>query len=202
MPSRSSLRRLAAPLAALGIAAGDPAPAEGARAKSPLHVSTGAGVFLPWDGDTGFDVIALVHKGLGSDRFWLGGELEYRRYEAELKRGYDPVYDTFAVRFSFQYHPFPEAPVSPYAGIGVGLQLSRVDETHSRGERVRHAVSGGTTLLGLAGVDLGAGLLGPLTLFAEARVGNTADVWDRKGGNLQLDQIDGFTGMGGLRLRF
>jgi hypothetical protein len=201
MPSLASLRRFAAPVIALGIAAGD---ASGARerAKSPLHLSAGAGAFLPWDGDTGFDVSMLVHKGLGSDRFWLGAELEYRRYEVELKRDYEPRYDTLAARFSFQYHPFPQAPVSPYAGIGVGLQLSRVGETHSGGERVRHRVSGGTTLLGVAGVDLGAGLLGPLTLFAEARVGNSSDLWDREGGNFQLDQIDGFTGMGGLRLRF
>lgn len=175
---------------------------EGPRKKLPTHISSGAGVFLPWDGDQGFNVSALLHKGLGSDRFWVGGELEYRRYEAELKRGYQPEYNTFALRFSFQYHPFPKSVVSPYAGIGVGIAASYVDDTHSGGQKVREEFGAGPTLVAVAGGDLAIPALDPLAFFAEARIGNTTDLWFRRGGNFQMDQIDGFTGMAGLRLGY
>lgn len=174
------------------------------RRSRPVHLSVGGGVFQPWDGDLGFDVSGTAHVGLGSDRFWLGGELEYRRFEADLKQGYHPDMNSFVVRFSFQYHPFPDAIVSPYVGIGVGAALHKVDDNHLRSDpndKVRSDVSGGLSLVGLAGVE--APLFTPrLQLFLEGRLGNGSDLWKRKGGNWQSDQVDGITGMSGLRLRF
>lgn len=170
----------------------------------PLHLSVGGGVFQPWDGNRGFDVSGSLHVGLGSDRFRLGGEIEYRRFEVELKRGYRPDMNSFALRFSFQYHPLPEALLSPYLGIGVGVALHKVDDNHSRfdpSDRLRSDVSGGLSLIGLAGLE--APLFTPrLHLFVEGRLGNGSDVWKRKGGNWQTDQVDGITGMSGLRFRF
>jgi hypothetical protein len=168
-------------------------------------VSAGAGVFSPWDGNDGHNVALMIHKGFGSDRFWVGGELEWRYFEAEVKQDFRPDYNTFALRFHFQYHPFPKAVVSPYVGIAVGVVLNKVDDNHSRvdpSDKVRSDVSGGMTLLGLAGLEVPLRFLGPMSVFGEGRVGNGSDIWKRKGGNYQMDQIGGVTGMAGLRLRF
>jgi hypothetical protein len=173
--------------------------------ESPLHVSSGVGVFLPWDGDVGFNALAQVHTGMESDRFWVGGELEYRRYAAELKPGFEPDYNTFALRFSLQYHPLPEETISPYVGFGIGIQLSKVDNAHSRvdrTDRIRQNFSGGPTVVGVAGADFTFEDLDPVSFFVEGRLGYTTDLWVRKGGSFQADQIGGFTGMGGARLRF
>ena len=185
------------------------APAKSARpAKEskpiPFHLSLGSGVFIPWSGDAGFNVSGSAHVGLGSDRFWVGGELEYRRFESRLKTDFRPDTNSFALRFSFQYHPFPRAIVSPYAGISVGLMLHKVDDNHSRvdpNDKLRSDVSGGFTMLGVGGVEVPLGTQ-RLHLFAEGRLGNSSDLWKRKGGNWQTDQVDGITAMGGLRFSF
>jgi hypothetical protein len=192
------------PLGSAAAAAEDPGP-EKKRAEKSLHVSLGSGVFLPWDGNRGHNVSLTVHKGFGSDRFWVGGEFEWRHFEAEVKQDFRPDYNSFALRFQFQYHPFPKAVVSPYLGIAVGVMLNKVDDNHSHidpTDKVRSDLSAGMTLLGLAGLEVPVPLLDRLRLFGEARVGNASDIWKRKGGNYQMDQIGGFTGMGGLRLRF
>jgi hypothetical protein len=170
----------------------------------PFHLSLGAGFFAPWDGNDGFNVSGAGHVGLGSDRFWVGGEVEYRRFEPELKRDFRPDMNSFALRFSFQYHPWPKAIVSPYVGVSVGVLLNKVDDNHSRvdpNDKLRSDVSGGLTLLGVAGAEVPLGTQ-RLHLFAEGRLGNSSDLWKRKGGNWQTDQIDGITAMGGLRFRF
>jgi hypothetical protein len=174
------------------------------RASAPVHLSLGSGVFVPWDGDTGYNVSGTVHVALGSNRFWLGGEFEYRRFDADVKQDFRPTYNSFALRFNFQYHPFPDFVLSPYVGIAVGAVLNKVDDNHSRvdpSDKLRSDLSGGLTLLGLAGVEVPL-FTQQLQLFAEVRLGNTSDLWKRKGGNYQIDQIDGFTGMGGVRFRF
>jgi hypothetical protein len=170
----------------------------------PFHLSLGSGVFVPWSGDAGFNVSGAGHVGLGSDRFWVGGELEYRRFESRLKPIYRPDTNSFALRFSFQYHPFPKAIVSPYVGISVGVMLHKVDDNHSRvdpNDKVRSDVSGGFTMLGVAGAEVPLGTQ-RVHLFAEGRLGNSSDLWKRKGGNWQTDQVGGVTAMGGLRFRF
>jgi hypothetical protein len=171
----------------------------------PVHVSIGSGVFLPWDGKRGYNVSGTAHLGLGSDRFWVGGEFEYRHFEAEVKQDFRPDYNSFALRFQFQYHPFPAAVISPYVGIGVGVVLHKVDDNHSSldsSDKLRSDVSGGFTLLGLAGIEVPIPFVDRLHVFGEGRLGNTSDFWKRKGGNFQMDQADGITGMGGLRIRF
>ena len=171
----------------------------------PFHASVGSGVFLPWDGDRGTPVSVMFHRGFGSDRFWVGGEVEFRHFEGDVKPYYRPEYDNYGVRFQFQYHPFPKAIVSPYVGIGVGFVVNTVENGHANGnpaDKVRSDVSGGTTLLGLAGFELAVPFVPWLEVFAEGRLENASDLWRRKGGNYQLDQVGGFTGMGGLRVRW
>ena len=187
-----------------GSGAGFPEAAKRPKRKKPipLHLSLGGGVFEPWDGDRGYSVSASVHAGLGSDRFWVGGEFEYRRYEAEVKRVFSPDMNSFLIRFSFQYHPFPAWVVSPYCGVQVGIAVHQAaDLSDDTGNVAREKVSGGLTLLGLAGAEVPL-FTSRLHFFAEGRLGNTSDLWKRKGGNWQVDQVDGITGMGGLRFRF
>ena len=62
-------------------------------------------------------------------------------------------------------------------------------------------MSGGLTLLGLAGIEIPVSFLDRIHVFAEGRLGNTSDLWKRKGGSFQMDQVDGVTGMGGVRVR-
>jgi len=171
----------------------------------PYHLSVGSGTFRPWDGNRGYDVSAMFHRGFGSDRFWVGAELEFRHFEAEIKQDFRPDYDSYGVRFQFQYHPFPKAILSPYVGVGVGFLIHSVEDEYASGapgDKVRGRVSGGTTLLGLAGVEMPVPFAPALQIFGEARIGNASDLWKRKGGNYQMDQVGGFTGMGGLRVRF
>ena len=171
-------------------------------APTPIHLSAGGGVFQPWDGDRGFNVNASAHVGVGSDRFWIGGEVEYRRYEAEFKRDYQPDSNTAAFRFSFQYHPFPWWPVSPYVGIQTGFAFHIVsDQEDDAGDSVRNEGSIGFSLVGLAGVEFPL-FSDRLHLYIEGRVDNTSDIWKRKGGNYQVDQVGGYSGMSGLRMRF
>ena len=188
----------------LGLASPGLAAAEARRGSvRPFHLSVAGGVFEPWDGHTGYSISGMFHRGFGSDRFWVGAELEYRRFEPDLKRDYQPDEDTYGVRFQFQYHPFPKWVVSPYVGIAVGFVVHRVDRNRaSDGDRVRDDVSGGTTMLGLAGLEVPVPFADGLHVFGEGRLGNTSDLWQRKGGNFQIDQADGITGLCGLRVRF
>lgn len=172
-----------------------------------VHLSFSAGYFRPWDSadSGGFQLALSGMKSLGRDRFWLGGEIEYRHSTVDAKSGFSPDYDSVLVRYLFQYHPWPEARVSPYVGIGSGLALHVVDRyarINGDKQRVRHPVSGGFTLLGLVGAQTSLSSSTPISAFAEARFGTTSDVWKKKGANWQFEQVGGFTASVGLRWSF
>ncbi len=178
--------------------------AAGAKSKAPVHVGVGSGVFRPWDGNSGYNLLASAHVGLGSDRFWVGAEFEFRKFQAELKRDFHPDMNSFAIRFSFQYHPFPQWWLSPYVGVSVGLQANRVEENKQRYppfQRVRDDWSGGTSLLALAGFQVPL-FTERLHFFGEGRIGTSTDIWERSNGNVQFDQVGGIAGLGGLRVSF
>jgi hypothetical protein len=195
---------------AQGIAAGDEtaATAEPERKRfRGVHLSFSAGYFRPWDSadSGGFQLALSGMKSLGRDRFWIGGEIEYRHSTVDVKSNFSPDYDSVLVRYLFQYHPWPEARVSPYVGIGSGLALHVVDRyarIDGDKRRFRHPVSGGFTLLGIVGAQTSLSSSTPISAFVEARFGTTSDIWKKKGANWQFEQVGGFTASAGLRWSF
>jgi len=190
--------------------AGAPPPPRTAESDEPFHgvyLSFSAGYFRPWDSadDGGFQLALSGVKTLGRDRFWLGAEIEYRHSAVDVKSGFSPDYDTVLVRYLFQYHPWPEARISPYVGVGSGLALHVVDRyarVDGDKQRIRTPVSGGFSLLGILGAQTSLSSDSPIRAFVETRFGNTSDIWKKKGANWQLDQVGGFTAAAGLRWSF
>ena len=169
------------------------------------NVSLSGSAFQPWYGDVGQGGIASAQVELREGRFWIGIEVEYRAFDANLGGGFGPDYESVLARGLFHYHPFPDAALSPYVGLatGIALHLSDRDDVVNGEERpIRRRASGGTTLLGLAGVQAPVPGVRGLFLFVEGRVETAGDLWKKRGGNWQYDQVGGVTGTGGLRVRF
>jgi hypothetical protein len=172
-----------------------------------MHLSLSAGYFRPWDSadDGGFQLALSGMKSLGRDRFWLGGEVEYRHSTVDIKSGFSPDYDSLLVRYLFQYHPWPRARLSPYIGVGSGLVLHVVDRyARSNGvrRRLRHPVSGGFSLQAILGAQANPSSGTPISAFVETRFDTTSDIWKKKGANWQFDQVGGFIASAGLRWIF
>lgn len=197
---RAMARAIAAATSLIFIAAA-PAQAEGAH----LNFSLSGGVFQPWSGDVGHSAIFSAQYAHRSDRFWIGIEIEHREFDANVGSGFRPEYDSVLFRGLFHYHPFPEWTLSPYVGLGTGLALHVVDRkgrVNGERRRYREPVSGGTTFLGLAGIQTRVPGTQRLSVFAEARIESAADLWEKRGASWRYDQVGGVTGSVGLRFRF
>lgn len=174
-------------------------------AEQDVWIGASAGAYIPWDGEVGASIAASMLVPFHRDRFWVGGELEYRRFEANVKRGFSPDYHSVLARYVLQYHPFRDAFVSPYVGVGSGIAIHVVERRgHRAGERhrFRHGTSGGSILMGLVGLE--TKLFGRESLegFVEGRFESVSDLWKAKGGNWQYEEIGGATVMLGARTRF
>lgn len=170
-----------------------------------LNFSLSGGVYQPWAGDTGHSAILSAQYAHRADRFWIGIEVEHRRFEANLGSGFRPEYDSVLFRGLFHYHPFPEWTLSPYVGLGTGIALHVVERkgrVNGERRRYREPVSGGTTFLGLVGLQTRVPGTRRFSLFAEARIESAADLWEKRGASWRYDQVGGFTGNVGLRVRF
>ena len=178
-----------------------------------LVVGAGGGVFVPWKGEVGYSVSAHAMGSILGDHLRLGGEFEFRRFDTEItgsawfddfftaEPNYsDTTYENYNLRFLVSYHPIPESVFSPYVGIGIGIAINVVDD---QARLFRDEVSGGFGMLTLVGAELPFPGLEHLFFFTEARAGFVLDIWDDNvRDTVEADEIGGFTGMGGLRLRF
>lgn len=170
-----------------------------------LNISLGGAVYEPWDGETGHGVILSAQYALLERRFWIGLEVEHRRYDVNLESDFSPTYDSVLFRGLFHFHPFPDATFSPYVGVGTGVALHFTDRNGGNdGDRrkYRRRFSPGTTFLGLAGVQTLLPGTSRLSLFGETRIETASDIWKKRGSNWRYDQVGGVTGMLGLRARF
>jgi hypothetical protein len=188
-------------------ASGDEAVQPAEEKSRGIQLSFSAGYFRPWDSADagGFQLALSAAKALGQDRFWLGGEVEYRHSSVDVKRDFSPDYDSLLVRYIFQYHPWPKAALSPYLGIGSGLALHVVDRyarINGVKRRFRHPVSGGFSLLAILGAQTVISSDTPVSAFIETRFDTSSDIWKKKGANWQFDQVGGFFASAGLRWEF
>jgi hypothetical protein len=170
-----------------------------------LNFSLAGAIFEPWDGQTGRGVILSGQYALEKRRFWIGLEVEHREFDGSLESDFSPTYNSILFRGLFHFHPFPEAMVSPYVGVGTGLALHVTDRKGGEGDerkQFRRSVSAGTTFLGLVGVQTQIPGTQRFSLFAEARIETASDVWKKRGSNWRYDQAGGVTGTMGLRARF
>lgn len=179
-------------------------------------IGVGGGVFEPWDGDLGGMGMIQGFAVFLDGRLRVGGEFEGRTFETEIfdVRGVDM--QSYVLRPQLQVVPWPDAPIRPYVGLGLGLLINVFDEHEIEDGRPgldlddEVGVAGG--IMGLFGLEapLGRGLV----VFAEGRAegaeqfssecadvvvnGFVVEVCD----DVDSDQIGGATGMIGLRYRF
>ncbi len=179
--------------------------APAAATEAHLNVSLSGGVYQPWSGDTGHSAILSAQYSLRADRFWIGIEVEHRAFGANMGSGFHPDYDAALFRGLFHYHPFPGSTLSPYVGLGTGIALHFVDRNgrvNGERKRFRQSVSGGTTFLGLVGVQTRIPGTQRLSAFTEVRIESASDLWEKRGSSWRYDQVGGVTGSLGLRIRF
>jgi len=137
-----------------------------------------------------------------SERVRVGGEFEIGKYETALA-GLPPVQvKSYDVRGFLQVVAWPYRP-SPYFGVAVGMNTLRLDD-----DAVENLISsmkvddvgialGGVGFVGFQ-VPLGRGAF----LFSEGRAGAVFDVTDPASVEMGVGNLDGFSGIAGLRMRF
>ena len=137
-----------------------------------------------------------------SERLRIGGEFEVGKYETMLA-GLPPVQvKSYDVRAVVQVVAWPHRP-SPYVGVAVGVNTLRLDD-----EAVENLISSmniddfGIALGGLGFVGFQFPLSDDTFFFSEARVGGVLDVIDPSSLEMGGGNLDGVSGMAGLRMRF
>jgi len=173
-----------------------------AASSAQWSMAGGAGVFVPFEGKAGANALvrALVEDDDSNWRF--GGEFEYRNYKSDIFGVKDVGFDSFSLRGIVQY-VLPMEPVRPYAGAGIGINLnvfdgSKVERRRSNVETVTDFGTG-LGLIGLGGVEFPLG--DSMALFGEARVGIDFQLTSESD-DIGAENLGGFSGLGGLRVRF
>lgn len=166
-----------------------------------VTVGAGGGVYKPYDGSTGFNILAYGLFRI-AENWDIGGEIEYRSFAAEVLDVDDVGIDTVVLRFLSRY-VFVVGPVNPYIGAALGIDLNIIDS--GKIERERPGVSTvsdfgvGIGILGLAGLDVP--IANGFTVFAEGRAGYDVQVTSEDD-DIGADNLGGITGMGGVRYSF
>jgi len=195
--SRGRLAALAALAAALLAAA----PATGAG-----FVSMQAGAFVPWEGDVGASLALQLLGSSASARARFGGEFEYRRFDSTVIGVQDVGVESYVIHAMWQQHFAPDAAVTPYLGLGLGMSVNVVDD--DKVDRVRgrntldstHAGIDGIFLLGVQAKLPGAEYM---SVYAEGRVGFGYMFIDREDANSVIgENVGGTSASLGLRFRF
>ncbi len=168
-------------------------------------VSGGGGIFVPFEGTTGFSGLAQMLFAV-SPHVRLGGEFEFRDYETKLFDVNDVGVQTFNFRAIGMYLFRPEG-ISPYIGGGLGFSINSFDENRVEQANpaimVKNDIGLGFGALALLGVE--APLGDRVALFAEGRASADVQVTETEGpGGTSTDyeNIGGISGMGGIRVKF
>jgi hypothetical protein len=163
------------------------------------HVSAQVGGFVPWDGDAGVMTSIQVMGSNAAGRSRWGGEFEYRSYQRKIQ-GVDNVdSSSYVLRGLWQYHFRPDALVTPYVGLGMGLTINAIDDDKVEdavGSNARDAVGAGLDgvfMLGIAANIPGAEYI---SVFAEGRVGLAFDAYGQNG-DVDVDNVGGGSGSAG-----
>jgi len=165
-------------------------------------MGAGAGVFTPFEGSPGVNVLLRGHTDEDDSPWRFGAELEYRNYKSDIFGVENVDFDSISLRGIVQY-VFRIEPVRPYVGAGIGINLNIFD-----GNKVEDEISGSETLadfgtgigvVGMGGLELPLGET--FALFGEARAGVDFQLTSESD-DIGAENLGGFSGMGGLRVRF
>jgi len=195
----------------------------GTSASAQFEMGLSGGYFVPAEGDGGPTGQIRLGGGL-SDNLRLAGELEYRKSSQELLDVEDVDIHGIGLHALVNYIILPDAVVSPYLGAGLGLGVNIIDADKIEDELERRllatpGVVAAEVDVTPVGLSLGVfGLIGlqvPLgdhvRLFAEGRYGgdwqvtgkvetDTATTSDST--DIDVENLGGFSGIGGLRFVF
>ena len=165
----SRLRGRLGALLSLAVALVAASPAFGAG-----FISMQAGGFAPWEGDAGPTLALQLLGSSAAARARFGAEFEYRRFDSTIIGVQDVGVQSCVIRAMWQQHFRPDAPLTPYLGLGLGMSVNVVDD--DKVDRVRgrdtldstHACIDGIFLLGVEAKIPGADYM---SVYAEGRVG-------------------------------
>jgi len=165
-----------------------------------------AGGFAPWDGDAGPTLALQLLGSSATARARFGGEFEYRRFDSTLIGVREVEVESYVIRAMWQQHFRPDAAVTPYLGLGLGMSINVVDD--DKVDRVRgrntldstHAGIDGIFLLGVEAKLPGADYM---SVYAEGRIGFGYLFIDREDtSSVTGENVGGGSGSLGLRFRF
>ena len=162
------------------------------------------GVFAPWQGDPGFMAsVQLLGSGASGRSRW-GGEFEYRNFESKIQGVNDVDVSSYVLRAMWQHHFRPEAVVTPYIGVGLGVTISAIDDNkvnNQLGSDDQDHIGGGFDGLVLLGVSANIPGADYMSVFVEGRLG-LAFATAENGGDWDTEDVGGGSGSAGLRFRF
>jgi opacity protein-like surface antigen len=181
-----------------------------APASARLVLSTGAGVFDPWQGSSGYEINAAVFGTIGRAESWrLGGEFSYRTADTGILSVDNVDFDAYRLSFVAHYRFLVGKVMEPYLGIRLGAAAYRIDRNEIERQRPLLDVSKGGFGLGasgIIGVDVPLG--DRFALYSEFSAGTDVlwsddgrhDDWDLSPYN--SEEVGGMTWIAGIRLRF
>ena len=178
------------------------------------YVAVGGGALVPWEGDTGYSLVGELGTTVFTKHIRLNLEFEYEKYDVDVGlSGYSLPdaslhvrnYDLrTVVRFVF----FPKS-LSPYVGVGAGINLIEIDDRDIKTALGIPALTGSNPksygfsfgLVALAGVEAPV-FTNRLRLYAEARTSVDWELSDPVVSTLTNANFGNFTAMAGLRVFF
>lgn len=168
-------------------------------------ISGGGGIFYPFQGRSGFNALVQV-MGIVSPQERFGVELEFRKYETEFFNAKNIDTQSYIVRGIGQYF-FRSQGISPYVGLGLNLAVNDFDgnevERKEPSVDIKTGWGIGYGVTGIVGVEVP---VGDIAFFGEGRVSGDFQVtiYEKRSGNkkVNFESLSGFTGMGGIRMRF
>jgi hypothetical protein len=197
--SRSRGRRTA--LIPLAVALLTASPAFGAG-----FMSVQGGGFVPWQGDAGPSIALQLLGSSSTAKARFGGEFEYRGFDSTIIGVRDVGVDSYIIRAMWQQHFRPDAAVTPYLGLGLGVSVNVVDDhkvDRVRGGNTIDSTHAGIDGIFLLGVDAKLPGADYMSVYAEGRVGFGYLFAHREDANSLIgENVGGASGNLGLRFRF
>jgi hypothetical protein len=178
----------------------------GAPAAGAGHVSMQGGGFVPWQGDAGYSLLFQLLGSNASAKARFGSEFEYRNFDSKIMEVSDVKVESYVIRAIWQQHFLPEAPVTPYFGLGLGIAINEVDDRkvdRVRGRNMRGSTGAGIDGLVMFGVQARIPGVDYMSIYAEGRVGFTYDFVGREDkSGVEAENLGGVTGSAGIRFEF
>jgi hypothetical protein len=203
-----------------------------------VYLELDGGYFRPWDpgiltipavpflnsgiNDTGWYVAGAVMGGTAGGKARFGGQVEYQNYTAngpsiDIIGLIKPAvrWDSWILRFLFQYNFMPDSLIQPYIGAHFGFSVDRFDDSLYRAL----AGGGGISFIDIQNIGVGidvAGIAGValqipgakwMQLYGQAKFGYHAvfsTTITNIGGidSLEVLNLGGINVGGGVRFRF